>query len=250
MRMPAQDRTLSEVRAFLGTSRSGAGARLEKWCAGGEFGWVVDCDRDIVSLDGRVIAFDQSGILDDPIAAGAVMATLFHYTSKLLDGRRLLLLLDEVWNALKIESFHAEIHNGLKTFRKYNAPILIATQSVADALDSPIAHTIREQCPTQIYFTNPSASWEDYGPKGMKLSETEFNIVQNLPKGTGDFLLRQSGRSVVLAAPLGGLDEVKVISGTRKGVDALKLARERTDDASGPVLVEAYLRALNEELAS
>jgi len=246
MRLPPDRRSLEEVRAFLGTSRNGAGARLEKWCAGGEFGWVIDCERDIVALDGRVIAFDQSGILDDPIAAGAVMATLFHYTSKLLDGRRLLLLLDEVWNALLIEAFNAEIHNGLKTFRKYNAPILIATQSVADALNSPIAHTIREQCPTQIYFTNPLASWEDYGPRGMNLTETEFGIVQNLPRGTGTFLLRQASRSVVVEAPLGGLDEVKVISGTRRGVDALKLARERTDDATGLVLVEAYHRALEE----
>ena len=246
MRLPAEKRTVSEVRAFLGTSRSGAGARLEKWCAGAEFGWVIDCERDIVSLDGRVIAFDQSGILDDPIAAGAVMATLFHYTGQIIDGRRAILLLDEVWKALAIPSFHAEIHNGLKTFRKYNAPILIATQSVADALNSPIAHTIREQCPTQIYFDNPLASWADYGPTGMKLTETEFGIVQSLPHGTGTFMLRQAARSVVVEAPLGGLSEVQVISGTRRGLDALKLARERTDDASGLVLVDAYHRALEE----
>ena len=79
MALPAEGRCMAEVRAFLGTSRDGAGARLEKWCAGGEFGWVIDCPNDIVALDGRVIGFDQSGLLDDPIASGAVMATLFHY---------------------------------------------------------------------------------------------------------------------------------------------------------------------------
>lgn len=246
---PPEDRNMGEVRAFLGSDREGAGARLEKWCAGGEFGWVLDCERDIVELDGRVIGFDQSGLLDDPIACGAVMATLFHYTGKLVDGRRLLFLLDEVWNALLIPQFHAEIHAGLKTWRKYNSPILIATQSVADALASPIAHTIREQCPTQIYFANPRAVWADHGQEGMHLTETEFAIIKDLPKGTGYFLLRQGSRSAVVQVPLGGLSEVQVISGTRRGADALKLARERTDDATGQELVEAYHAAL-EELAT
>ncbi len=248
MMLPPDDRCMEEVRALLGRDRNGAGARLEKWCAGGEFGWVIDCDRDIVELDGRVIGFDQSAILGDSIASGAVMATLFHYTGKLVDGRRLLFLLDEVWNALLIDQFHAQIHNGLKTWRKYNSPILIATQSVGDALSSPIAHTIREQCPTQLHFSNPRAVWSDYGPEGMHLTQTEFDIVQKMPKGNGTFLLRQGTRSVVVQAPLSGLDEVAVISGTRRGADALKLARERTDDATGHVLVAEYHKAL-EELA-
>jgi type IV secretion system protein VirB4 len=246
MALPPEDRTMAEVRAFLGTSRDGAGARLEKWCRGGEFDWVIDCPRDIVSLDGRVIGFDQSAILEDPIASGAVLATLFHYTGKLVDGRRLLFLLDEVWNALLIPQFHAEIHNGLKTWRKYNSPILIATQDVADGLNSPIGHTIRSQTPNQMYFSTPGAVWKDYGPEGMKLTATEFDIIQKLPKGTGQFLLKQGDRSVVVGAPLGGLDEVAVISGTRRGADALILARERTGDATGPALVAAYHEALEE----
>jgi type IV secretion system protein VirB4 len=237
---------MGEIRAFLGTDRGGAGARLEKWCAGGEFGWVLDCPLDVVHLDGGLVGFDQSGLLDDPIACGAVMATLFHYTGKLVDGRRLLFVLDEVWNALKIPQFHAEIHNGLKTWRKYNSPILIATQSVADALASPIAHTIREQCPTQIYFANPRAVWEDHGPEGMHLTPTEFDIIQKLPKATGYFLLRQGSRSVVVQVPMGGMDEVTVISGTKNGTNALKLARDRTGDATGPRIVEAYHAALEE----
>ena len=246
MALPVEDRCLQEVRAFLGTSRTGAGARLEKWCAGGEYGWIIDGDHDIVELDDRVIGFDQSDILEDPIAAGAVMATLFHYTGKLVDGRRLLFCLDEVWNALKIEAFHAEIKNGLKTWRKYNSPILMATQDVGDALNSPIGDAIRGQTPTQIYFSDPAGTWKHYGPEGMRLSETEFDVVRKLPKGTGQFLLRQGQQSAVLSAPLAGLDEVQVISGTRRGADALRLARERTADATGPVLVAAYHDALAE----
>lgn len=246
---PPGQRSLAEVRAFLGTDRDGAGARLEKWCAGGEFGWIIDCETDIVDLSGRVIGFDQSDILNDAIAAGAVMASLFHYTGKLVDGRRLLFLLDEVWNALLIPQFHAQIHDGLKTWRKYNAPIIIATQSVRDALNSPIAHTIREQTPTQFYYSNPRAVWEDYGPDGMHLTETEFDIVQKLPMGRGYFLLRQGDRSVVLQAPLGGMEELAVISGTRTGVEAIKLVVAQGFEKGLP-FVREYHRTLKELLAA
>ena len=119
MRLPPEERYMEEVRAFLGTSRDGAGARLETWCWGQERGWVVDCQHDIVNLDSHVIGFDQTKILDDPIAVGAVLSTLFHYTGKLVDGRRLMFVLDEVWNSLRIPAFHGAIKNGLKTFGKY-----------------------------------------------------------------------------------------------------------------------------------
>jgi hypothetical protein len=99
----------------------------------------------------------------------------------------------------------------------------------------------------QLHFANPGAHWKDYGPGGLNMTETEFDIVRTLAKGTGHFLLRQGvGRSCVLQAPLAGLDEVKVISGTRRGLDALALARKRTGDATGLPLVEAYHIALAE----
>jgi type IV secretion system protein VirB4 len=247
MRRPPAQRDLAEVRAFLGTSRTGAGARLEKWCWGAEFGWIIDCPEDRIATEGSVIGFDQSVLLDDPIAAGAAMATIFHYSGKLVDGRRLIFILDEVWNALRIEQFNAEIHNGLKTFRKYNSPLVIATQSVADALASPIAHTIREQCPSQIYFATPGAVWSDYGDEGMHCTAREFDIIRKLPKGDGTFLLKQGGKSVVVSAPLGGLDdEIAVISGTKIGVDALDIARQRSGRASGMALIEEYHKARKE----
>jgi type IV secretion system protein VirB4 len=246
MRAPPEDRSMAEVRGFLGTSRDGAGARLEKWCWGNEFGWIIDGPRDIVNLNAGVIGFDQSKILDDPIASGAIIASLFHYTGSLVDGRRLLFLLDEVWRALQIPQFLGVINNGLKTWRKYNSPVIVATQDVSDALNSPIGDTIRTQTPNQIYYSNPGAHWRHYGPDGMNLTETEFDIIKKLPKGRGFFLLKQGGRSVVLQCPLDGLDEVRVISGTRTGSDAIDLARERTGNATGMEFVAAYHGALEE----
>lgn len=250
MRLPSHDRWLEDVRAFLGTSRDGAGARLEKWCWGQEFGWIIDCPKDIVNLDNKVIGFDQSRLVTDAIAAGAIMATLFHYTGKLVDGRRLVFIVDEAWNAFDIEQFNDAIKNGLKTWRKYNSPVILGTQDPGDALRSPIGDTVRAQTPTQIFFSDPKASWGSYGDEGMKLTETEFDIVTRLPKGTGHFLFKQGEQSVVLHGSLADMDdEIAVISGTKTSVRQLDEARERTGLDVGPRLIEEFHRIRKAENA-
>jgi type IV secretion system protein VirB4 len=81
----------------------------------------------------------------------------------------------------------------------------------------------------------------------MHLSETEFDIVKKLPRGTGHFLFRQGQRSVVLHGSLAGMDdEIAVISGTRKSVEYLDIARQRTGLDGGPHLIEEFHRVRKE----
>jgi type IV secretion system protein VirB4 len=217
MMLPASDRWLSEVRAFLAPTAvnpNGAGARLEKWCHGQELGWILDNERDTVRLDGRVIGFDQTHILDDPNARGPVIATLYHYCNRLIDGRKLMFVIDEFWKSLLDPAFRALAQERLRTIRKQNAAMILATQSPRDALVSEIRHVIRDQCPSQFYFSNGQAAWEDFGEAGMGLTRTEFDIVRGLRPGTGDFLLKQGDVSVKASLPLGGMDdEIAVLSG-------------------------------------
>ena len=49
---------------------------------------------------------------------------------------------------LSDDAFRAFAQDGLKTFRKRNAFMVFGTQSPADALRSPIAHSIIEQTAT------------------------------------------------------------------------------------------------------
>lgn len=248
MTLPAEDRWLGEVRAFLGTAPEGAGARLEKWCWGGEFGGVVDCPEDTLTLDASVIGFDQTAILDNPMARGPVMALLFFRVESLIDGRKLLFIIDEFWKSLLDPAFTDLVHDKLKTLRKRNSPMLLATQSPTDALRSVISHTIREQCPTQIYFSNGKASPEDHGENGMQLTAPEFEIVRALPEGSGLFLLKQGNHSVIAQLPLGGMDdEIAVLSGREETVRVLDRARELAGD--DPVALIHTFHKMRKELA-
>lgn len=211
MAMAPADRSMAEVRAFLGVDENGAGARLDKWCWGAEYGWVVDCPADVIRLDAPVLGFDQTTILDNPMARGPVMATLYHRIEKLIDGRRLLFIIDEAWKSLLDESFRDLVHDKLKTLRKRNSPMILATQSPRDALNSVISHTIREQCPSKICFdAGASASWEDYEELG--LTPAEFGLVRGLPRGHA--LVKQGDVSALAHLPLDDMgDFVAVLSG-------------------------------------
>ncbi|MBL7373286.1 VirB4 family type IV secretion system protein, partial [Escherichia coli] len=78
----------------------GVGARLEKWCKGGALGWVLDNDADAVGLDARFLGFDMTHVLDNAEVRTPLMMYLFHRLQALVDGRRLVIDIDEFWKAL------------------------------------------------------------------------------------------------------------------------------------------------------
>lgn len=244
MRLPAEHRSLGELRAFLGQADAeGPGARLEKWCAGRAFGWVFDNDEDSVSLDATFLGFDMTAVLDDPVTRGPVMAYLFHRVEALVDGRRLVVAIDEFWKALADQGFRDLVNDKLKTIRKLNGAVILATQSPADALRSPIAHSIIEQCPTQVLLPNDRADPADYRD-GLKLTEPEFLAVrEDLTTGGRRFLLKQGSVSVACELDLTGLDDlVAVLSGRARTVRLM----ERLIEAHGPA-PEAWLPAFRRE---
>lgn len=215
MALPPEARSLGELRAFLGhADPQGPGARLERWCRGGALGWVLDNDADEVSLDAGFLGFDVTAFLDDATTRGPILSYLFHRVEGLLDGRRLVLAVDEFWKALLDPAFRDVVNDKLKTIRKLNGLVVLATQSPADALRSPIAHSILEQCPTQILLPNGRADARDYRD-GLKLTEAEFHAVrEDLTVGGRRFLLKQGGASVACELDLAGMDDlVAVLSG-------------------------------------
>lgn len=217
MSLPPEARSLSELRAFLGQADiRGAGAHLAKWCREGSLGWAFDNEYDTISTSDKssFIGFDMTHLLDDENVRGPAMAYIFHRIGALIDGRRLVLAIDEFWKALLDENFRDIVHDKLKTIRKLNGAVLLATQSPRDALNSEIAHTLIEQCPTQILMPNARADEEDY-IVGLKLTPPEHHLVrEELTVGGRWFLLKQGANSVVCDLDLSEAPEhVAVLSG-------------------------------------
>lgn len=225
--LPPAQRSIGALRALLGQrDASGIGARLERWRQGGPLGWVLDNDVDALSLEPRFLGFDMTHILDHVEVRTPVMMYLFHRLAALVDGRRIVIDIDEFWKALGDEAFRGLAQDGLKTYRKQNAFMVFGTQSPADVLRSEIAHTILEQCATKIFLPNPHAQAHDY-VEGFGLTEREFRLVrEDLVPERRQFLIKQGLNSVVVELNLDGLaDQVAILSGRTETVDLLDRLR-------------------------
>ncbi len=230
--MPRTERSFSALRVFLGQrDTEGIGARLERWCKGGALGWVLDADEDIISIDSHAFGFDMTEVLDDPIIRTPIMMVLFRHVEELIDGRRIVIAIDEFWKALGDEAFRDLANDGLKTIRKKNGVMVFGTQSPRDALASPIAHTIVEQCPTQIFFPNARGQARDY-VDGFHLTKTEFRLIrEELSTESRRFLLKQGHDAVVGELDLKGMDDaLAVLSGRTATVELLDRLRAEVGD--------------------
>ena len=231
--LPAQHRSLLALRALLGQrDAGGVGARLERWCQGGALGWVLDNQADALALDARLLGFDMTHFLDHPEVRTPIMMYLFHRLAALVDGRRLVVDIDEFWKALGDEAFRGLAQDGLKTYRKQNAFMVFGTQSPADVLRSEISHTILEQCATKIFLPNPHAQARDY-VDGFGLTGREFHLVrEEMSPDRRQFLIKQGLNSVVVELNLDGLSNaLAILSGRTETVDLLDRLRTQHGDA-------------------
>lgn len=231
--LPRAQRSLGALRSLLGQGDAGGvGARLERWTRTGPLGWVLDNPEDAVALDARLAGFDITTILDDAETRAPVMLYLLHRIQARADGRRLVLDIDEFWKALADPAFADLARDGLKTWRKQNALMMFGTQSPSDALASPIAPAILEQCATKIFLPNAHGQARDY-IDGFGLSETEFALIRDvLTPQSHRFLIKQGHTSVVVELDLSGMvDALAVLSGRADTVALLDRLRREHGDA-------------------
>ena len=229
LKLPAATRRLSRLLEFLDpTDPEGVHARLRKWCAQekGDYAWVFDNREDTVAplLDqSTLIGFDVTDFLDHELTRAPVTFYLFHLVRRLLDGRRLVVWMDEFAKLLSDPAFESFAKDGLKTWRKLEGVAAFATQSPSDVLASPIARTLVEQTPTKVFFPNDKAVEADY-VQGFGLSRQEYQLIkEGLEPGSRMFLIKQGHQSVVCELNLRGFEyELNVISGRIAHIDLMQ----------------------------
>jgi type IV secretion system protein VirB4 len=175
----------------------------------------------------------MTAVLDDATIRGPAMAYLFYRIESLVDGRRIVVAIDEFWKALADPCFRTMVNDTLKTIRKRNGALILATQSPRDALNSEIAHSIIEQCPTQILMPNPRADERDY-LDGLKLTRPEFRMVrEDTTMGGRRFVLKQGTASVVCDLDLSEAEDCLAVLSGRTTTVAL-MDRLRTELGEEP----------------
>lgn len=261
--LPRADRNLTMLSQFLpapratsATARPTVHDRLKAWCQGGDYGWVFDNPQDRLDLGShRLYGFDITEFLDHPAIRGPLMTYLTYRTEGMVgegESTPFIYLIDEFWKPLQDEYFQNLVRDQFKTGRKKDVVMFMATQEPDDVLSLPIAKTVIQQSATLILMPNPSATREDY-IDGLKLTESEYELVRNLGEESRQFVVKQGGSCAVAELNLAGMGEaLTVLSGNPElGDISERVVQEVGDNPSEwlPVYWQRVLSVGNQEVA-
>jgi type IV secretion system protein VirB4 len=94
---------------------------------------------------------------------------------------------------LKNETIRDYIVQAQKTWRKHNAAMVLATQSIKELEESGMLAIVAESCPTKIFLANPEMNREVY-KEAFHLNDTELDIIADLVP-PGEMLVRKARSS-------------------------------------------------------
>lgn len=184
MRGMAEHRSLSDFLSSVQnkTIRSA----VEHYAVDGPLGLLLDSKSDdLAEATFTLFEIDQLMGMGDKNAL-PVLLYLFRRFERGLKGQPALLILDEAWMMLGHPVFREKIREWLRTLRRANCAVVMATQSVSDAVNSGALDTLTENCPTKIYLPNPNATQGEVGRDGngpakyyedLGLNETERQLL-------------------------------------------------------------------------
>jgi type IV secretion system protein VirB4 len=129
---------------------------------------------------GRFQTFEISNLMGlDNRLSTPVLLYLFHKIQGSLDGRPTFIIIDEGWLIMLHETFMTYWIEFLRTIRKHNACVLLATQSLSDIVNSPYVNFINESCFTKVFLPNPAAREADNRKfyEAFGLNERQIDII-------------------------------------------------------------------------
>jgi type IV secretion system protein VirB4 len=179
---------------------------LQYYTLAGAMGHLLDADEDMLG-NGRFLTFETEHLMNlGEKAVVAVLLYLFRRIEKRLDGSPTLVPLDEAWVYLRHPLFRERVRDWLKTLRKLNGAVLLATQNLSDIFNSPIRDVVLESCPTKILLPNAEAvnpaSRQFY--ESIGLNEREIEMVQKSIPKRQYYVVSPVGRRMI-ALGLGGV---------------------------------------------
>ena len=229
---PMRQRTLSVLRALV--QDNAIKAALSTFCIGGPCGDLLDNDEDRLEL-ADTVCFETAALLERPIAIGPVLACVFHAIERRMDGRPTALFVDEAWSILDRPLLAGKLREYLKTARKANCQVILASQSLVDIARSSIREVVSESVHNRIYTANTRAQetasaavLEEFG-----LNPKQIAILANLlPKREYVFASPDGWRKLELGlSPLELAFVGKSRPGERAAMDRILAAYPREEFA-------------------
>jgi type IV secretion system protein VirB4 len=157
--------------------------QLQRWVQGGQYARLFDHVDDTVTLAPfQYVEFE--GLDGVPLVLEPLLFYLLHRATAMvsdpaLTGTLKVFVLDEAWRFLRDPTIRLWVTEALKTWRKKNACVLLATQSSEDLQRSELLRVAIENCPTTCFLANPQIDRAVYREL-FHLNETEAEQIATL----------------------------------------------------------------------
>jgi hypothetical protein len=198
MRANTKTPTLSDVRDelryFIDEGKSErvndeaklAATKLRPWVDDGMYAKLFD-RQTTVDMDSPWLYFNIEQLKDDPKLETAMSLLIAYATTKRAQGsgnQRSIVILDECWSILQIESLAQVVEQLYRTARKRNAAVWGISQAIADftgTLDKPNKFGEAILTTTAIKMIGRQKGNLNILRDFVHLNETTINYVKNLP---------------------------------------------------------------------
>jgi type IV secretion system protein VirB4 len=178
--LAAEQRRLFTLANLLPRSLS---ARLSRWVEGGRYAELFDDVQDTFDVR-QFQVFDFEAMRAYPAMLEPLLFYVLHrvgarITDPAAAAGLKLCVMDEAWRFIQHETLRAYVQEALKTWRKHNAAMLLATQSIDDFASADLLRTVVESCPTKLLLANPALDRRQY-TELFQLNETECELLTGL----------------------------------------------------------------------
>ncbi len=177
---------------------------LNNYTIGGTYGTLFDAEEDTLSphLWPSMTMLEMGELMNKGNAA--IIPALTYIIGQLdelfEDKKPTLLILDEAWVYMRHPVFKGFIETWLKTLRKYNVFVILATQEVSDY--DEVIGSVLTNCHTKILLPNPNAIAGPLEPlyKAIGLTDTELEVISNgtsMRMQRDYFIMQEEGNAIV-----------------------------------------------------
>jgi type IV secretion system protein VirB4 len=157
--------------------------RLQKWVEGGRYAELFDNVEDTLTFE-RLQVFDFDAMRAYPSLIEPLLFYILHRVNERLldeeDARTLkLCVMDEAWRFIQNPTLRGYVQEALKTWRKRNGAMVLATQTVDDFASADLLRTVVESCPTKLLLANPALDRSRYAEL-FQMNEMELDLLATL----------------------------------------------------------------------
>jgi len=232
-------RTMSEFTLLIQDPRMRG--VLQHYCARGQWSHVFDGepvdDRAATLTTIEMRELDTLG----PRAAAPATELIIHGVEVGLGDTPTVVFADESWRLLSDDISRRWLNQALRTFRKFNASLIMATQSLTEIAHSEVRSLILESCPVKIFLPNSAARGEHVAAlyRALGLSERSIEVISDATPQRDYFYSTPLGERLA-RLDLGGVARALVAS---TGANEVKQARDILAEAGPEQFLDAWLHA-------